>query len=141
MVAANDEVIIQELDGVIREIEGNGAEGEMAEYFRRTEEEMLNFLAVPEPYRDGLNTPHVSTQSYGLGCDCIDCQPVAIYGENFVVGNGMNENYSTLVDRNVNEGNEQFIFNEETVQFAPEAFRLSAETENNADDVPGNNIN
>lgn len=132
-LVVNDDVIIREIDGVLQEIEGNGAEGEMEEYFRRTEEEMLNLLAVPDSFRDGLNTPHISMQSYGRDCGCDECQPVAAYGENeFEVGNlqDMAENNSILVDRSGNEGNEQFIFNEETVQFAPEVFRSNYEIQN-----------
>lgn len=80
LLIVNDETMMREIDAVVREIEENAGDGEMAEYFRRTEEEMLNFLAVPEPFRDDMNTPHISNPSYARDCGCFECQPIAVYG-------------------------------------------------------------
>lgn len=120
-------------------------DGEMVEYFRRTEEEMYNFLAAPDPYRDGMNTPHISMESYGRDCGCFECQPVAVYGGNnfdaSYMYDGNNNAYDPL-GRGGYEDNGQLVFGEDTLQFDFEAFRSNSETqnENDTDNVPDNNI-
>lgn len=136
LLIVNDETMMREIDAVVREIEENAGDGEMAEYFRRTEEEMLNFLAVPEPFRDDMNTPHISNPSYARDCGCFECQPIAVYGGNdfgagsdFDPGNMQDVNVDNLVYEG-NENHEQLIFDEETIQFAPEVLRSNPEIQN-----------